>query len=202
MRTLPQTKVDATRVEILRHAQDLFEHYGFTKTTIGDIADRCQMSPGNLYRYYRNKQAIGLAVVQTYFDMVETAMEAELMLPEGTPEDRIRRFIEMGISHLVAELERSPKIVELADFLCNDEHGIELLDRHVSWKRERLEREIRRGIAEGQFQDGDATELASTLLITFKAFWIPMSLATWRDKSTIIPEMRAILDLVFRGLKK
>ena len=61
--TPPVNLMDATRYEILRHAEDLFGHYGFSKTNMADIAERAKMSPGNLYRYYRNKQAIGLAVV-------------------------------------------------------------------------------------------------------------------------------------------
>ena len=44
----PDVQAAATRAEICRHALDLFSHYGFQKTNIGDIATRCEMSPGNL----------------------------------------------------------------------------------------------------------------------------------------------------------
>ena len=134
------TLAETMRTEILRHAHDLFCHYGFNKTNIGDIANCCGMSPGNLYRYYRNKQGIGLAVVQQYFAQSETAMETVLMLPEGTAEERLRAFLKTGIGHILAELDRNPKIVELAEFLCdsgNDE-GWELLNAHLQWRRTRV----------------------------------------------------------------
>ena len=193
-------QAEAVRLEIQRHAQDLFHHYGFWKTNIGDIAERCGMSPGNLYRYYRNKQAIGLAVIETYFAMVETSMETELMLPGGTAEDRIKRFLEAGIRHMVDELERSPKIVELAEFLCEDEQGIEVLQAHIDWKRRRLAREIEAGIARGELAPCAAEKTAGILLNAIKVFFIPMSLVRWRDRTTILPELREILDMMFRGL--
>lgn len=192
---------DATRHEILRHASDLFEHYGFNKTTIGDIAERCQMSPGNLYRFYRNKQAIGLASVDAYFKTELAAMEAVLMIPEGGAEDRIRRFLEAGVRHIVDKLDRAPKIVELAEFLCDHDEGWELLGRHLARRRERLAREIARGIETGELAPCDPERTAATLQNGIKMFFMPMTLIRWRDRATILPELRDILDLMFRGLR-
>ena len=189
------------RAEILHHAIQLFSHYGFWKTNIGDIAQCCSMSPGNLYRYFKNKQDIGLAAVRTYFDMVEAALDTVTMFPEGAPEERIRKWLETGVQHLADELERNPKMVELAEFLCNDEEGIKILHAHIAWKRERLAREIQRGVDQGVFAPCDAEATAATVLNALKAFWMPMTLADWRDKSTIMPELRAIVDLLVRGLQ-
>lgn len=194
-------QAEQTRCEILRHALGLFSRYGFWKTNIGDIADCCKMSPANLYRFFRNKQAIGLAVVQSYFEMIQVAMETPLLLPTGTPEERIRIFIETGVQQLVNELERNPKIVELAEFLCNDEDGLVVLQSHIAWKRTRLAREIERGIVDGTLAPCNAEERAGTILNALKSFWIPMTLAHWRDRSTIMPELRDILDLMFDGIR-
>ena len=192
---------EATRQEILRHAHELFCHYGFNKTNIGDIAKRCGMSPGNLYRYYRNKQAIGLAAVQQYFDLAEAAMGGAIRQGEGAAEERIRCFLDTGIRHIVEELERNPKIVELAEFLCEDEEGLALLDAHIAWKREWVATEIARGIAEGSLKARNPDATAATLLNALKMFWMPMTLARWREPSTIMPELEALLDLIFDGLR-
>ncbi len=197
----PETQADAVRADILRHATDLFSHYGFNKTNIGDIANRCCMSPGNLYRYFRNKQAIGLAAVRCHFEATEAEMDAVLLTTEGTREDRMRRFITTGISHIALKTFETPKIVELAEFLCDNEEGIKVLDEHIAWKRIRLAREIEAGVATGEFQAGDAEMTAAAVLNAFKAFWMPMTLARWRDPETILPEMTAILDLIFVGLR-
>lgn len=194
-------RAEATRAEIRLHAQDLFAHYGFQKTNIGDIAKRCDMSPGNLYRFYKNKQAIGLAVVRDYFDLVENAMAIAAAEVGDDPEARIRALVEVGIAHMADELERMPKIVELAEFLCEDAEGLLLLNDHIAWKRTRIAAELDRGAAAGTLKS-DAPEVdAATLLMALRAFWMPMTLARWNDRTTIIPEMRAIVDLIFRGLR-
>ncbi|MFK7941528.1 MAG: TetR/AcrR family transcriptional regulator [Paracoccaceae bacterium] len=196
-----EKQADETRVEILRHAHDLFCHYGFNKTNIGDIAKCCGMSAGNLYRYYRNKQAIGLAAVQQYFNAAETAMQTELMHKDGTPEDRIRRFLMTGVSHIVEELNRNPKIVELAEFLCADEQGLEILNAHIAWKRRQLTTEMEIGVAQGVFAPCEVEKTAATMLTAMKVFWMPMTLAHWRDPATIMPEFEEVLDLLLRGLR-
>ena len=194
-------QAEMMRAEILHHAHQLFAHYGYWKTNIGDIAQCCGMSPANLYRYFRNKQAIGVAAVHQYFRMVETSMETVLMLPGETAEMRIKQFLRTGVQHLADELERNPKIVELAEFLCEDEDGMEILAEHIGWKRARLTAEIQRGIASGELKPCDAEATATAMLNALKAFWMPMTLATWRDKETILPELNAIVDLMFRGIQ-
>lgn len=196
-----KSPADATREEILRHAIDLFGHYGFNKTNIGDIAERSNMSPGNIYRYFKNKQAIGVAAVGCYFEMTQAAMDTVLMIPEGGPEARIRKFIETGVTHLKDEFGRNPKIVELAEFICEDEDGLEVLGAHVAWRRARLITELRRGIATGAFADHDPEQTAIAMMHAVKVFLMPMTLAQWRDPETILPELNMVLDLIFRGVR-
>lgn len=198
----PDIQAEATRAEICRHAFDLFLHYGFQKTNIGDIAERCEMSPANLYRFFKNKQAIGIAVVRGHFDLTEIAMDLALAEAGDDPETRIRAFLDVGIKYISDELERAPKIVELAEFLCEDEDGLAMLNEHIGWKRERLARELSRGAASGHLADMQAEETAAAILNALKAFWMPMTLIHWHDRSTIMPEMRAIVDLLFRGLRR
>lgn len=195
-------KTEAVRIDIVQKATDLFTHYGFWKTNIGDIASCCGMSPGNLYRYFKNKQAIGVAVVSTHFQAVQTALETVEMLPDGTPEERIRKWLVVGVEQGVCQVDEHPKIVELAEFLMEDPDGWELLQGHIKWKREHLAREIQKGIDAGALEPCDAEQTSAILLNALKVFWMPMTLAKWKDKTTILPELHATLDLFFRGLRK
>ena len=189
------------RHQIVHHASELFTHYGFSKTNIGDIAGCCAMSPGNIYRYFKNKQAIGLAVVEAYFQMAQTAMETQLMLPGGGAEDRIRRFLTAGIGAMAQEVQHHPKIVELAEFLMEDEQGLELLGAHIAWKREQIEANLQAGVETGEIAPCDIRHTAATLLLALKIFFMPTTLIRWRDPDTILPELSDILDLMFRGLR-
>ena len=192
--------MDATRYEILRHAEDLFGHYGFKKTSMADIAERAKMSPGNLYRYFRNKQAIGLAVVELFFRQSEAAMEVALTQVEG-PETKIRMLLTTGCRMIVGEMARNPKLMELVEWLTEEDDAWAALHRHIAWKRERMEEQLQAGIEAGVFADEPVYETAVNLMHATKAFQMPQSLAAWREPETILPEMEGVLDLVFSGVR-
>lgn len=201
MNTDPKpTLLDATRYEILRHSEDLFGHYGFAKTNMSDIAGRCGMSPGNLYRYYRNKGAIGLAVVEAFFRQSEAAMAADIM-GATDPETRIKLLISSGVRCLVSEMARNPKLMELVDFLMETDEAWASLQAHIGWKRARVEAELQAGIDAGTFRDEPTYQTAVDLMHATKAFQVPASLAHWRDPSTILPELDGVLNLIFRGVR-
>ena len=192
--------MDATRYEILRHAEDLFGHYGFSKTNMADIATRAKMSSGNLYRYYRNKQAIGIAVLDAFFRQSEAGMEAALFNMED-PEVRIRALISTGVRLLVGEMARNPKIMELVEFLLQEDEAWSKLQDHISWKRDHVMAELERGMESGQFAKMELRPTAVNLMHATKAFQMPQSLTAWREPETILPELDGVLDLVFSGLR-
>lgn len=196
----PISLMDATRYEILRHAEDLFGHYGFTKTNMADIAERAKMSPGNLYRYYRNKQAIGLAVVVAFFRQSEAAMEAA-MVGVDDPEARIRAMIMAGVRALVGEMAQNPKLMELVEFLMVEEEAWAQLQSHIGWKRKHVMAELERGMKSGQFRQMDLYPAAVNLMHATKAFQMPQSLTSWREPETILPELDGVLDLIFAGVR-
>lgn len=197
----PPETMDATRYEILRHAEDLFGHYGFKKTSMADIAARAKMSPGNLYRYFRNKQAIGLAVVERFFRQSEAAMEAAMGEGDG-PEFRIRMILTTGCRMIVGEMARNPKLMELVEWLTEEDEAWAALKRHIAWKRSRVEDQLALGIASGVFTDAPIYPTAVNLMHATKAFQMPQSLAAWREPETILPELEGVLDLVFAGIRK
>lgn len=50
------------RAKIVAAARERFQQFGFAKTSMQEIAEACDMSAANLYRYYEGKLAIGAAV--------------------------------------------------------------------------------------------------------------------------------------------
>lgn len=192
---------EETRGQILSKAQDLFGHYGFSKTNVGDIAEACGMSPANIYRYFRNKQAIGVAVVSEYFRCSEAAMEAALQAPAGGAEDRLRAMISTGIGHIVEEMRATPKIVELAEFVCEDENGFGVLQLHIDWKLAQMMTELQRGIDSGEFRRlEDPAITAGALLNATKVFWMPFSLVRLK-LDEVEQDLTQVLDLIFKGLR-
>ncbi|WP_461492021.1 TetR/AcrR family transcriptional regulator, partial [Pontibacter sp. HJ8] len=51
-------KDEAIKTEILNEAQKLFRHFGWTKTTMEDIAKATGKGKSTLYYYYKSKDDI------------------------------------------------------------------------------------------------------------------------------------------------
>jgi len=193
-----QAQQTETRCEILRHAVRLFSHYGYSKTNIGDIAKACRMSSGNLYRYFRNKQAIGEEAVRKHMAMFETRMAVSLDETRGDFETRLRAMIHCGIGDIIEALREDPKIVELATMICESDSGI--LRRHVEWINERIASLLREGMDEGDLRDGDADMLASIVHDALAAFWNPVTLVQC-ELDKVPNRVDAILTLMLDGMR-
>lgn len=198
-RTAVTRDPDDIRGSIVEQSMELFAHYGYSKTNIGDIAQACNMSAGNLYRYFRNKQAIGHAVVEQFF-----ARENELMnaaaAAGGSAEQRIRGVITTAVMHTVEELRRAPKIVELAEMICETEEGIALVSVHVEGCHRRLAGLIEEGMANGEFTVSDAARAARAVQMGTKFFIVPFAIAR-HGLEQVEDDLDLTLDLLCAGLR-
>ena len=90
------------REEILQAAKDLFLEQGYDSTTIRRIADRVGISAPALYLYFKDKEALMLALCdQTFGHLMEAIDDIEKTVAD--PLQRIRRFgeayVRFGLSH-------------------------------------------------------------------------------------------------------
>src|SRR5512140_3556799 len=91
--------VDAARDEIRRRvlldaARACFLQFGYTKTSLDDIAKRASISRPLIYRKFKNKEALFGAVYDDTFDA--RYPEAEKVLAgRGTKRDKLLRIYEI-----------------------------------------------------------------------------------------------------------
>ena len=90
------------REEILQAAKELFLEQGYDSTTIRRIADRVGISAPALYLYFKDKEALMLALCdQTFGHLIEAIGEIERTVAD--PLERVRRFgeayVRFGLSH-------------------------------------------------------------------------------------------------------
>lgn len=81
----------AVRERIIEAAGEHFQHYGYAKTTVSDLAREIGFSKAYIYRFFESKQAIGEAICASclgrLFDQIRSAVD------EGKDAtDKLRRF--------------------------------------------------------------------------------------------------------------
>ena len=68
------SRADAQRDRILCAAQKCFIEHGFHAASMASIADAAQMSAGLMYRYFDNKNAIVLAIIERQIEEKRSAI--------------------------------------------------------------------------------------------------------------------------------
>ncbi len=83
--------------QLLRAAMELIHRQGFAQTTLAQIAERSKVPLGNVYYYFRSKDAIVEAVIDERRRSLAQAHSLWNLLPE--PQERIRASLQMLIEN-------------------------------------------------------------------------------------------------------
>jgi AcrR family transcriptional regulator len=162
-------RADARRVEIMRAAARVFRARGFAAAGMRDIAVAADLSPANLYHYFRGKDELLFFCQDRSLDRLLEALAAARRDP-GHLAERLR---DMAVAHvlcLVDEVEGSAAHLEV------DALPARLRARIVA-KRDRYERGIRAlvadGIRRGALRQTDATVATRAFLgaLNWTAHW-------------------------------
>ncbi len=79
---------ESRRLEILLAATTVFSKYGFVKTTMDLVADESALAVGTLYRYYKSKEELYVALVINAMILMNGKLE-EIAKSKDTPEKKL-----------------------------------------------------------------------------------------------------------------
>lgn len=65
--------------KILAAAVDEFKEHGYSDASIRNIANNAEISLGNIYRYFTNKEALYFAVINPFMESVKQSIEQEFV---------------------------------------------------------------------------------------------------------------------------
>ena len=149
------------RVELVRAAQSLLHERGFHRTTLADVAQAAKVPLGNVYYYYKTKEALAEAVIDAHEAALRDCVTSWSKAHES-PRERLARYvrapldaadsvIEFGCPHgsLCQELEKLGPRAPLA------KASARLMAVYVDWAAEQF-----RALGHRT----DARELASELV--------------------------------------
>lgn len=195
---LAEETSEAIKHDILDKAFARFGHYGFGKTTMAEIAKDCDMSAGNLYRYFENKKEIGAGCARR-------CMQQKLELVRGivrnnklSPDKKLQRFSLDVLDYMHQQFSDQPALMELVDYISRERWNIvqQYMDQEKSLLSEIL-------------SEGNRTEIFNVPDVLETARWIQAALIKfiaprYMDAYTLEElrrEATGVIALLTRGLK-
>lgn len=183
------------RIEILKSAAAAFRRRGYHGASVDEIASALEMTKGNLYYYFKNKEEILFACHEYSLDKL-LALMADVEAEAASPEAKLRRLV-LAFVHLILD----------------DLHGTALtldpealsppLFKRVIAKRDQFDHGIRsiiqQGIDQDVFRPGDPKMIEFAMMGAVN--WI----AKWFDPAgpmTSVDIGDAFADYLVGGLKK
>jgi AcrR family transcriptional regulator len=132
---------DARRDAILRAAGRIFRDRGFADSGMRDIAEAADLSPANLYHYFRGKDEILFYCQDRALDRMLGGV-AEARRASTSPAARLEQVLTTHVRTLIDEIDGASAHVYL-DVLPTP------LRARIVAKRDRYERAVRRLVEEG-----------------------------------------------------
>ena len=184
---------DAIALQILNAASRRFLHYGYGKTTMSEIAKDCNMSTGNLYRYFPSKLDIAEAFVQGIRSDQLRRLDDVLAAVDQTPESQLREFLRLKFKLAYDRFHDRPKAFELSSVILSERPAFA-----VEWEAAEsaaLVKILERGEAAGAFVIADKAKTAR--IIQDAAFRFTTSAVFHEgDFDSLADELDQIVDLI------
>jgi len=188
-----------TRERIVAAASKRFEHYGYAKTTMAEIARDLEMSTGNLYRFYESKLDIAVAIAEVK-NCEEDEMYLAIAQGAGTALERLEAHCFRVLRHTFTMIAESPKIYEIARVISDNRPSFS--NKRLAQERKVLCIILADGVKEGVFAEGSETEETAEMLQTAMMKFHYPQLFSKLTLPALERELKGVLSLMLRGLYK
>lgn len=193
---MPIENLDDTAKQILDAASRRFLHYGYGKTTMSEIAQDCNMSTGNLYRYFPSK----LDIAEMFVRMLRREQVARLRAVADdhtlNPADKLRSFFLRKFQLAYERFHDKPKAYELSSELLTSRPKV-----GIEWENAEgrvLAEILIEGDANGAFAVENPAETAKILQDAGYRFTSP-AVFHEGDFDELAAELNGVIDLILDG---
>ncbi len=185
--------------QILDAAFERFGRYGFGKTTMAEIARDCDMSAGNLYRYYPNKKEIAADCAGRCMKNAEDLWRKILKQPGLSPHKRLTAIVVEKLNYLHQQFSDHPPLFELVMYVSG-ERG-DLVDSHLKVQQSLVAEILAEGNRAGDFSVPDVLGTARVFLAATTKYITPTSHLLGAFKlEELEDEAREVVQLLIQGL--
>lgn len=191
------TQIDDTRKMILHAAVERILHYGYSKTTMAEIAKDCNMSAGNIYRFFASKLDIAEAMARKFNEEAYETF-ARIVARQVSAADRLREIFHFELARTYSAIEGEAKILEVAEVL-GDERPLYMNDK-LATERTYLVQILNDGASSGEFRKISDPELVAEMWQSaLMKFRFPQ-LFSKLTLPKLQREIDGVMDLLLAGL--
>ena len=190
------TTVSKTREKLLDAARQLFAVVGFEKTTMNDIALASNKGRRTLYTYFKSKDDILLAVVESEMDRLYKILSA-LVEQDMPADEKLMTFLYTRLNTMKMIVTRNGTI--RADFF-RDIWRVEKARKRINIQETLLLKKILNdGVEEGIFEIPDIKATAYIIHQALRGLDVPYIRGKMGDSES---ERENVMNLFFNGIKK
>jgi AcrR family transcriptional regulator len=196
--SLPAPEADLTNRHgrILDAAERCFVRTGFHRTTMQDVASEAGMSPGNLYRYFRSKDAIVIAITER-----DRARIGEDFSAFDSREDFVSFFRRLAQKYFVEEpREKAVLCLEIWAEATRTEAFTTITQAFDDDVNSRLTALFREAQASGAMAPGpDPQALAYLVSALADGLFVRRAIGATFDPEREVGTMMAVIEAAFAG---
>ncbi|MEI9991007.1 MAG: TetR/AcrR family transcriptional regulator [Rhizomicrobium sp.] len=182
---------------IIDAAKKRFSHFGYGKTTMAEVAGDCEMSPGNLYRFFPGKLDIAEAIATEDYKRHLEHLRKLAIQPGKDARERLHDLLFEELRRTYHKLEKDPRAFEMARVISQERPTFAnwMLENERKIMIELLDEAERRG--EFSVEDKQFTAemvQAATMKFRYPQLWSKLTLPKLER------ELEGVLNLLVHGI--
>jgi AcrR family transcriptional regulator len=189
---------NAVRDKIIEAAKCRFSHFGYGKTTMAEVASDCEMSPGNLYRFFPGKLDIAESIATEDYERHLTHLRKLAVAAGKNARERLHDLLFEELRRTYHKLEKDPRALEMAQVIAHQR------PQFANWmlanERKILVELMEEAERRAEFMPpGDKEEIAemiqsATMKFRYPQLWSKLTLPKLER------ELEGVLKLLIEGL--
>jgi AcrR family transcriptional regulator len=189
---------ETVRQKIVEAARERFAHYGYGKTTMAEVAGDCNMSPGNLYRYFPGKLDIAEVIARDLFEQTLNELRALARRSDLSAAERLKAVLHKLLEVTYHSAKDEPRLHAMVQEVMRERPDFArgYVDSHAAILAEILAA----GKASGELAMADPGQSAKCLQVATAKFQYP---PIWNETSLaeLEDQLDRVAEAILAGLK-
>lgn len=187
---------DEVRSHLVEAARQVFARFGYKKTALDDIAREARRGKSTIYYYFKSKDDIFKAVIDTEAEIKTKTIEEKISTIDD-PQQKLRTYI-------YTRMQAFRTVVNYYDAIKND-----LLDQlyfvdslrseHLNAEINQIKQMFQEGIAKGVFRIQNPELTAKTIVTALHGFEVPLIHKNLSDEE-LEKAVDEMLNILFFGI--